>query len=55
MDQRSLYDYLGRMYVIVDRFTNKIVGAESLNPELDEWHSEEYVARLISLKFMITL
>lgn len=63
MDRRSLYDRLGGAYpiaLVVDRFsdaliTNKFVGGGSMNPELAEWHSEEYVTRLPGLKFMRTL
>jgi hemoglobin len=63
MDQRSLYDRLGGAFpiaLVVDRFSdslinNKIVGAGSLNPQLNKWHSDDYVTRLPGLKFMRTL
>jgi hemoglobin len=61
--EQSLYDRLGGVFAIalvVDRFsdsllTNKIVGTGSLNPKLNQWHSDEYVTRLPGLKFMRTL
>ena len=63
MQKRSLYDRLGGAYpiaLVVNKFsdsliTNRIVGAGSDNPDLDHWHSEEYLTRLPGLKFMRTL
>ena len=62
MSQASLYDRLGGVFAIaavVDRFSdalieNPIVGQESSNPELAEWHTNN-LGRLPGLKFMRTL
>ena len=62
MSQASLYDRLGGVFAIaavVDRFSdalieNPIVGRESSNPELAEWHTNN-LGRLPGLKFMRTL
>lgn len=59
----SLYDRLGGIYpiaAVVDRFsnallTNPVVGANSNNPDLAEWHSETYQTRLPGLKFLRAL
>ncbi len=60
--EKSLYERLGGVFAIaavVDHFSdavvkNPIVGQESKNPQLREWHTEN-LARLPGLKFMRTL
>ena len=60
--EKSLYDRLGGAFAIaavIDRFSdalvhNPIVGQQSANPELREWHTDQ-LARLPGLKFMRTL
>ncbi len=62
MTEKSLYERLGGAFAIaavVDHFSNQlvlnpIVGQESENPALREWHSN-HLARLPGLKFMRTL
>lgn len=62
MSDESLYERLGGVFAIagvVDAFSNAIfddplVGRESPNPELREWHTRQ-VDRLPGLKFMRTL
>ena len=62
MAEASLYDRLGGAFAIaavVDHFSdaivhNPIVGQESANPELREWHTNN-LGRLPGLKFMRTL
>jgi hemoglobin len=62
MTESSLYDRLGRAFAIaavVDHFSdavvqNPIVGQNSENPALREWHTNN-LARLPGLKFMRTL
>ena len=62
MADESLYDRLGGAFAIagvVDAFSNAIfddplVGRESPNPELREWHTRQ-LDRLPGLKFMRTL
>ena len=62
MSDESLYDRLGGPFAIaavVDRFSdalirNPIVGQESKNPQLAEWHTRS-LDRLPGLKFMRTL
>lgn len=62
MSSISLYERLGGVYAIaavVDHFSdavvqNPIVGQESENPALREWHTNN-LARLPGLKFMRTL
>jgi len=62
MQEASLYDRLGGIFAIaavVDHFSdavvrNPIVGQESANPALREWHTNN-LARLPGLKFMRTL
>ena len=62
MSENSLYDRLGGVFAIaavVDHFSdaivkNPIVGQESVNPQLREWHTEQ-LGRLPGLKFMRTL
>jgi hemoglobin len=59
---KSLYERLGGVFAIaavVDHFSdavvkNPIVGQESKNPQLREWHTKS-LARLPGLKFMRTL
>jgi len=60
--QKSLYERLGGVFVIaavVDHFSdavvkNPIVGQQSKNPQLREWHTKN-LGRLPGLKFMRTL
>lgn len=60
--EKSLYDRLGGVYsiaAVVNHFsdkliTNKIVGKNSKNPALKEWHRKS-LGRLAGLKFMRTL
>jgi hemoglobin len=62
MAEASLYDRLGGAFAIaavVDHFSdaivrNPIVGQQSANPELREWHTNN-LGRLPGLKFMRTL
>jgi hemoglobin len=62
MSEQSLYERLGGVFAIaavVDRFSdalihNPIVGQESQNPQLREWHTQN-LGRLPGLKFMRTL
>jgi hemoglobin len=62
MTDSSLYDRLGGAFAIaavVDHFSdaivhNPIVGQQSTNPALREWHTND-LARLPGLKFMRTL
>ena len=62
MAQQSLYDRLGGAFAIaavVDKFSdalidNPIVGQQSQNPQLREWHTRS-LDRLAGLKFMRTL
>jgi hemoglobin len=62
MSDESLYDRLGGPFAIaavVDRFSdalirNPVVGQESANPQLAEWHTRS-LDRLPGLKFMRTL
>jgi hemoglobin len=62
MTDASLYDRLGGVFAIaavVDRFSdalieNPIVGQQSSNPALREWHTNN-LGRLPGLKFMRTL
>ena len=61
-DEKSLYERLGGIFAIaavVDHFSdalikNPIVGRESKNPQLREWHTKTQ-ERLPGLKFMRTL
>jgi hemoglobin len=60
--EKSLYERLGGVFAIaavVDHFSdavvkNPIVGQQSKNPQLREWHTKN-LARLPGLKFMRTL
>jgi hemoglobin len=62
MSESSLYDRLGGAFAIaavIDHFSdavvkNPIVGQESANPALREWHTNN-LGRLPGLKFMRTL
>ena len=62
MSEQSLYDRLGGVFAIaavVDHFSdavvrNPIVGQQSENPALREWHTQQ-LGRLPGLKFMRTL
>ncbi|HEV7199722.1 MAG TPA: group 1 truncated hemoglobin [Candidatus Limnocylindria bacterium] len=62
MADQSLYDRLGGIFAIsavVDHFSdalikNPIVGQQSANPALRQWHSDQ-LGRLPGLKFMRTL
>jgi len=62
MSDKSLYDRLGGVFVIaavIDHFSdavvaNPIVGQQSQNPALHEWHTNN-LGRLPGLKFMRTL
>jgi hemoglobin len=62
-DERSLYERLGRVYVIskvIDVFSHAIlddpmVGRESENEQLSEWSNDEAEDRLQGLIFMRTL
>jgi hemoglobin len=62
MDEKTLYDRLGGVFAIaavVDHFSdalvnNPIVGQQSDNPALREWHTSQ-LGRLPGLKFMRTL
>jgi len=62
MSEQSLYERLGGLYAIaavIDHFSdavvqNPIVGQESQNPALREWHTQN-LGRLPGLKFMRTL
>ena len=62
MSESSLYDRLGGVFAIAavgDHFSdavvqNPIVGRQSANPALREWHTQ-HLGRLPGLKFMRTL
>jgi hemoglobin len=62
MSEKALYKRLGGVYsiaAVVDHFSdaivkNPIVGQQSKNPALREWHTQK-LARLAGLKFMRTL
>ena len=62
MVQKTLYERLGGAFAIaavVDKFSdaligNPIVGQQSQNPQLREWHTKS-LERLAGLKFMRTL
>jgi hemoglobin len=62
MSEPTLYDRLGGVFAIaavVDHFSdalirNPIVGQESANPALRQWHNDQ-LDRLAGLKFMRTL
>jgi hemoglobin len=62
MTEKTLYERLGGVFAIaavIDHFSdavvkNPIVGQDSKNPALREWHTEQ-LSRLPGLKFMRTL
>lgn len=62
MSEESLYSRLGGVFAIaavIDKFsdaliTNPVVGQDSDNPDLREWHTQQ-LGRLPGLKFMRTL
>ena len=62
MTEKTLYERLGGVFAIaavIDHFSdavvkNLIVGQDSKNPALREWHTEQ-LSRLQGLKFMRTL
>lgn len=61
MTEQSLYERLGGVYAIaavVDRFSDQILENPMIvnsNPELKQWHTEDYKTRLPGLKFNRTL
>lgn len=62
-NEKSLYDRLGGSFpisAVVNKFsdqllTNPVVGANSPNLELSQWHKEDFKTRLPGLKFLRTL
>jgi len=61
MAEKSLYERLGGIYAIaavVDHFSDQLLKNPKIvnaNPELKEWHTATYRARLPGLKFLRTL
>jgi hemoglobin len=61
MTEQTLYERLGGAYAIaavVDRFSNQLLENPTIvnaNPQLKEWHTEQYKVRLPGLKFNRTL
>ena len=63
MAEKTLYERLGGVFAIaavIDHFSeavvkNPIVGQDSKNPALREWHTKQVGGRLPGLKFMRTL
>ena len=61
MTEKSLYERLGGAYAIaavVDRFSDQLLKNPLIvnaNPQLKEWHTDKYKARLPGLKFNRTL
>ena len=59
--EKSLYERIGGVYAIaavVDRFSDQLLKNPKIvnaNPQLKEWHTEEYKTRLPGLKFNRTL
>ncbi len=59
--EKSLYERIGGVYAIaavVDRFSDQLLENPKIvnaNPQLKEWHTEEYKVRLPGLKFNRTL
>jgi hemoglobin len=57
----TLYERLGGAYAlaaVIDRFSDQLLKNRTIvnaNPELKEWHTEEYRTRLPGLKFNRTL
>ena len=61
MAEQSLYDRLGGVFAIaavVDHFSDQLLHNPTIvnaNPQLHEWHTEAYKARMPGLKFGRTL
>jgi hemoglobin len=61
MGEPSLYERLGGVFAIaavVDRFSEQLLKNPKIvdsNPQLKEWHTEEYKTRMPGLKFGRTL
>jgi hemoglobin len=61
MAEKSLYERLGGAYAIaavVDRFSDQLLENPKIvnaNPQLKEWHTQEFKERLPGLKFNRTL
>ena len=61
MGEPSLYERLGGVFAIaavVDRFSDQLLKNPKIvnsNPQLKEWHTEEYKTRMPGLKFGRTL
>jgi hemoglobin len=61
MTEQSLYERLGGDFAIaavVDHFSDQLLKNPKIvnaNPQLKEWHTEEYKVRLPGLKFLRTL
>ena len=61
MQDKSLYERLGGDFAIaavVDHFSDQLLKNPKIvnaNPELNEWHTEEFKQRLPGLKFLRTL
>jgi hemoglobin len=61
MIEQSLYERLGGDFAIaavVDHFSDQLLKNPKIvnaNPQLKEWHTEEYKVRLPGLKFLRTL
>src|SRR4026207_2336215 len=61
MAEQSLYERLGGDFpiaAVVDRFSDQLLKNPKIvnaNPQLKEWHTEKYKARLPGLKFNRTL
>jgi len=59
--EKSLYERIGGVYAIaavVDHFSDQLLKNPKIvnaNPQLKEWHTEEYKTRLPGLKFNRTL
>jgi hemoglobin len=59
--EKSLYERLGGAYAIaavIDRFSDQLLKNSKIvnaNPQLKEWHTEEFKVRLPGLKFNRTL
>jgi hemoglobin len=59
--EKSLYERIGGVYAIaavVDHFSDQLLKNSKIvnaNPQLKEWHTEEYKTRLPGLKFNRTL
>jgi hemoglobin len=61
MAEPSLYERIGGIYAIaavVDHFSDQLITNQKVleaNPELNEWHTKTYPARLPGLKFLRTM